>query len=784
MMRGLDLAQSEVGADVIALIVKVSLVLAVAATVTLCMRRASAARRHLVWYGAIAGCLALTLLQTVVPTIAWRVSETSQSGDVLRVLLPMGVRHPAPQNQSGVQLRDASVAVPERSNVRSDRIPHVEASADTSHTSAPLTPVTIAADEFIPSRATRELGISIWQRALNAVEHVSLTLIFIALWSAGAIAVLLRLVVAHVRLHGLMRASRDVTDTSWQSQLAQANAQLQNYRRVRLLVNEDITTPFTSGFFRPAIIVPASSEAWDANRREAVLLHELAHVARGDYLALMIATVTCALFWFHPGVWYAARQLRNESESAADDCVVIRGVPTLQYATHLLALADHMHQKNRTPQIVLGMARISQLEWRLRAMFDEKRSREAVSRLTRKVSAAATFLVLVPLAGLRAELGSESRGKTLHETGASAKKTLQSAEQSDTLTVAGLRSALNSKLSHGKEDSALMSRGSGQHFDALESESISETLPVTIAEIVVPIDSAKQFDTQMPDVRALDVRSTTDTVFDKKIAVIDTVALTMSMETGGSITVNEWDEPAVRLRATFGGKRAALGRVTLEQRNDSVIVHAFFADGSRGPDKDAVFEIWLPREARHDGYGTWAGSGSFKIRRQTPPAAQTKSVGFEEFSIPKSQQKYDSVRLNLVKHAFTTPRVDTTIYTTISATDGKRLFIELPFGGDVIVHRWENPSAKLIASLKGDFWGGTRVMFNHVGADIRLQTILADSEVRTQLNASRASTTIAPKFLTTLQGDTNRFELWVPRKTHVWLNSRGRGFQSVDINVN
>ncbi|MEP6778712.1 MAG: M56 family metallopeptidase, partial [Gemmatimonadaceae bacterium] len=560
---------------------------AVAALVTTCMRRASAARRHFVWYVAISGCLALTVLQTVVPPIALRVSATSQSGRVLSALLPADAELGSVSRSETLRLELGSVS-------RSETLRRTADGATAT-----------SRDGIIPVGATSELEITIWQRALTAIENVPLAAVLIALWSVGAIVVLLRLTVAHIQLSWLVRTSRDVTDAVWQMQFTQASAQLQTARSVRLLAHASVTTPFTAGFFQPAIIVPESSASWDASRRQAVLMHELAHVARGDYFALIVATVTCALFWFHPGVWYAARKMRNESESAADDCVVTRGVPAVQYATHLLALADRTHATNLTPQIALGMARISQLEWRLRAMLDERRSRVAVSRLARRVSGVAALVVLAPLAGLRAEARSLGSSDRLG---------------SDPIKPAGSSAQLGS--------------------DPIKRDPIKRD-PIKRAVATTPIESVKQSNVELPDTELLaasvpEVRSIADTIFDKTVAVIDTVALAMKWETGGHLTINQWDEPSFRLRAAFGGTRAALGRVTLEHRADSVIVHSYFTDGSTGPYKDALFEIWVPRRARTNNFGSWTGTGSWSINRRSPSAAAPE---YFEFSIPKAEPK-------------------------------------------------------------------------------------------------------------------------------------------------
>ena len=87
------------------------------------------------------------------------------------------------------------------------------------------------------------------------------------------------------------------------------------------------------------LLVPAEAEAWPDERRRLVLLHELAHVRRWDWLTQLVAHVACAMYWFNPLVWLAARQMRIERERACDDLVLASGAKASDYAQELLALA-------------------------------------------------------------------------------------------------------------------------------------------------------------------------------------------------------------------------------------------------------------------------------------------------------------------------------------------------------------------------------------------------------------------------------------------------------------
>jgi beta-lactamase regulating signal transducer with metallopeptidase domain len=81
--------------------------------------------------------------------------------------------------------------------------------------------------------------------------------------------------------------------------------------------------PFCHGIFRPNVIFPESWQEWDDERIEICLTHELAHIIRGDLLAMLAGQVACTLCWFNALVWFAASRLRDEAENAADDLVLV-----------------------------------------------------------------------------------------------------------------------------------------------------------------------------------------------------------------------------------------------------------------------------------------------------------------------------------------------------------------------------------------------------------------------------------------------------------------------------
>ncbi len=104
---------------------------------------------------------------------------------------------------------------------------------------------------------------------------------------------------------------------------------------------------------------------WLDDRRQAVLLHELVHVARFDWPARMIARITRAAYWFNPLAWWAVRRLDLEQELACDEEVLALGTGASDYACHLLGIARHALPTPAPAIPALGMARTTHLEERI-----------------------------------------------------------------------------------------------------------------------------------------------------------------------------------------------------------------------------------------------------------------------------------------------------------------------------------------------------------------------------------------------------------------------------------
>jgi bla regulator protein BlaR1 len=142
------------------------------------------------------------------------------------------------------------------------------------------------------------------------------------------------------RLFGLRNRATVLVEPAWLGALAHAQRRMDFKSGAALLVSPDITSPVSWGLFRPTIVL--DERALQAKgEAEAIIAHELAHVARADWAKLLLSRAATALFWFNPLVWLLARQCHELREEAADDAVLRHEVDGSDYAAILVGHARH-----------------------------------------------------------------------------------------------------------------------------------------------------------------------------------------------------------------------------------------------------------------------------------------------------------------------------------------------------------------------------------------------------------------------------------------------------------
>src|SRR3989441_361145 len=142
-------------------------------------------------------------------------------------------------------------------------------------------------------------------------------------WFGGVVALSLRLASGWLVTRQLGRVGTSSVPDACREAVARLAARLRIRRPLRVLESAVVQVPAVIGWLRPVILLPASAlTGLTPLQLDALLAHELAHVRRYDYLVNLIQSAIETLLFYHPAVWWASQQVREEREHCCDDLAV------------------------------------------------------------------------------------------------------------------------------------------------------------------------------------------------------------------------------------------------------------------------------------------------------------------------------------------------------------------------------------------------------------------------------------------------------------------------------
>ncbi len=356
--------------------VRGAVVLVAALALTHLLRRRSAAARHLVWVGAIVVQLLLPLFALWDGRPQWNVAIPSAVANVMPVEIArapaarVDVTMPAPTTQ-----RDNSSQPLQLQLNINQPAPTLDAGRQTSLSNPAGAPA--------PAVTGKQL--------------------LLVLWIAGAVLIIIRLIVGTSMVAALARKGARVDDGNWLSLAQRLSNTLGIDRPLTLLRGQKLGVPVTWGIVYPIVLLPDDADSWTEERRRFVLVHEMAHVKRLDALTQLAGQFALALFWFNPLVWVANRRMQMEREHACDDYVIRHGTTPSMYAEELLSMVRSLGTSDRTAQpafAALAMARRSEFEGRMLSILDPVLDRHPLARGRAVTGALAAMVLVVPLAAL------------------------------------------------------------------------------------------------------------------------------------------------------------------------------------------------------------------------------------------------------------------------------------------------------------------------------------------------------------------------------------------------
>ena len=192
-----------------------------------------------------------------------------------------------------------------------------------------LTYVTAFMDGLIASTETTQTGWS-----LSPVSTIVL-----GLFGTGIIIGTLRLIVGLAATRRLIRTCSLIQDQQLSEAMAVLQAKLGMKTRVVLYETDKLSTAATLGMLRPRILLPVHWREWTDEELSAVLAHELAHIAHGDFAAVMATQLSLVVHFYHPLVHWLAGRLRLEQELAADSVAAQVAGGQVRYVRVLAKLA-------------------------------------------------------------------------------------------------------------------------------------------------------------------------------------------------------------------------------------------------------------------------------------------------------------------------------------------------------------------------------------------------------------------------------------------------------------
>lgn len=296
---------------------------------------------HLTWQGALVALAAFLALRLVGPTASAARYRIALGALALLTLAPAGTLA-----RRGGWLAGASpgwvAALPEWT--RPDLAPVNPASAGSIGPSTPeaSAPQTTAADTGVPI-----------ERAWRAAVPWLLTA-----WLLGALLCLARLAGGIARLHGFRRRST-IAPPQVTREVELLVGRLGLTRMPEVRVSGDAGIPLTFGALRPVVLLPRRfADDLPADQVRLVLAHELAHVARRDYLVNLAQCVVEALLFFHPAVHWLSRTAREEREHCGDELAASVAGDRRELARALVALEELVgvrHSRTLAPAATGGI---------------------------------------------------------------------------------------------------------------------------------------------------------------------------------------------------------------------------------------------------------------------------------------------------------------------------------------------------------------------------------------------------------------------------------------------
>jgi len=171
--------------------------------------------------------------------------------------------------------------------------------------------------------------------------------VIVLLWCLIMVIKCIRLLSSLRTIEFLKRKYVSEAGEHWDGQLKQLAKKIGLQTPVKLLKSVVAKVPMVAGHFKPIILVPATMlTTLPASEIEAILLHELAHILRRDYIMNLLQSFADIIFFFNPAVLWLSSLIRDERENCCDDIAIGEVKNKKQFIHALLSFQEYnLHSK-------------------------------------------------------------------------------------------------------------------------------------------------------------------------------------------------------------------------------------------------------------------------------------------------------------------------------------------------------------------------------------------------------------------------------------------------------
>jgi len=329
----LDALGFEVMRVVLSVLWQSSVLLGAAGLLVFALRRRSAAIRHRIWTAAL-------LLIPLIPVLTWFASQIG-SPQLHIPIIPTFEAVSVQQSQSPPLGQTTATREQETGASLATRSAQILAQGN------PDALRTAAATD-VPIRLTDTPAQAAYSAHPWAIASITYT---------GGLALLIGLVsLGRFRLRRYTREGRIVTNPRVTDVFEAARKQIGLERGCVIVEIDNLHAPLTYRTLHPVIALPRGfTDELSDTELSTIALHELAHIKRHDPLVLNLASIIRAVFFFHPLVWFAAREIAALAEEAADTVVIEATEAPLPYAKMLTRLTERLTHRILQTELAVGI---------------------------------------------------------------------------------------------------------------------------------------------------------------------------------------------------------------------------------------------------------------------------------------------------------------------------------------------------------------------------------------------------------------------------------------------